>query len=82
MGTARQGNEASSNPQKFIRAGRIVAMALFDPRIAAEVIAAVAPLFPKAGPVGGHEFDAANPLRTLPRIEAGHHEPDRETVVR
>ena len=45
------------------------------------MFAAVTPFFPKAGPVLFHEFDAAYPLGTLPRIEPRHDEADGIAVV-
>src|SRR5436853_577060 len=55
----------------------IIAEALFLPWVAAHVVTAVLPLFPEAGLVALHEFDAADPFGALPGIEARDHQPQR-----
>src|SRR6188768_987032 len=53
-------------------------VALLVPGVAAHVVAVA---LPEAGPVFGHELEAAQPLGTFPEVEVRHEQSERPAVI-
>src|SRR5262245_38518468 len=81
MGLGRRGGTKPAGPVAAPLASgtSVTAVALFEPLVAAVV---VAQRFPEAGHVAVDQADAADPFRALPEVTSGNDEPGRPAVLR